>query len=62
MIFLSGMKETVFQYQFLKRKHQRLHIIFHNELGKIKILLHKNMYPKIVVDNQTKSFLEKQFT
>ena len=39
-----------------------LHIIFHNELEKIKVLLHKNMYPKIVVDNQTKSFLEKQFT
>ena len=56
------MKETVFQYQFLKRKHQRLHIIFHNELEKIKVLLHKNMYPNIFVDNQTKNFLEKQFT
>ena len=38
------------------------YIIFHNELEKIKILLQKNMSPKSVIDNQIKTFLEKQFT
>ena len=37
-------------------------MIFHNELEKIKILLQKNMYPKSVIDNQVKTFLDKQFT
>ena len=36
--------------------------MFHNELEKIKILLQKNMYPKSVIDNQIKTFLDKQFT
>ena len=36
-------------------------IIFHNELEKIKILLPKNMYPKSVIDNQIKTFQDKQF-
>ena len=38
------------------------YIIFHNKLEKIKILLQKNMYPKSVIDNQIKTFLDKQFT
>ena len=38
------------------------YIIFHNELEKIKILLQKNMYPKSIIDNQIKTFLDKQFT
>ena len=38
------------------------YIIFHNELEKVKILLQKNMYPKSIIDNQIKSFLDKQFT
>ena len=38
------------------------YIICHNELEKIKILLQKNMYPKSVIDNQIKTFLDKQFT
>ena len=38
------------------------YIIFHNELEKIKILLQKNLYPKSVIDNHTKTFLDKQFT
>ena len=38
------------------------YIIFHNELEKIKILVQKNMYPKSVIDNQIKTFLDKQFT
>ena len=38
------------------------YIISHNELEKIKILLQKNMYPKSVIDNQIKTFLDKQFT
>ena len=38
------------------------YIIFHNELEKVKILLQKNMYPKSVIDNQIKTFLDKQFT
>ena len=37
-------------------------IIFHNELEKIAILLQKNMCPKSVIDNQLKTFLDKQFT
>ena len=37
------------------------YIIFHNELEKVKILLQKNMYPKNVIDNQIKAFLDKQF-
>ena len=37
-------------------------IIFHNKLTKIKILLQKNMYPTSVIDNQIKTFLDKQFT
>ena len=37
-------------------------IIFHNELEKVKILLQKNMYPKSVIDNQIKTFLDKEFT
>ena len=35
------------------------YIIPHNELEKVKILLQKNMYP---IDNQFKTFLDKQFT
>ena len=35
-------------------------IIFHNESEKIKILLQKNMYRKSVIDNQIKTFLDKQ--
>ena len=31
-------------------------------MEKIKILLQKNRYPKSVIDNQIKTFLEKQFT
>ena len=42
-------------------KFSSLYIIFHNELEKIKILLQKNMYPKSVIDNQIKTFLNKQF-
>ena len=42
-------------------KFSSLYIIFHNELEKIKILLQKNMYPKSVIDNQIKTFLDKQF-
>ena len=38
------------------------YIIFHNELEKIKISLQKNMCPKSVIDNQIKTFLDKQFT
>ena len=38
------------------------YIIFHNELKKVKILLQKNMCPKSVIDNQIKTFLDKQFT
>ena len=38
------------------------YIIFHNKFEKIKILLQKNMYPKSVIDNQIKTFLDKQFT
>ena len=38
------------------------YIIFHSELEKIKILLQKNIYPKIVIDNQIKIFLDKIFT
>ena len=38
------------------------YIIFHNELEKIAILLQKNMCPKSVIDNQIKTFLDKQFT
>ena len=37
-------------------------IIFHNKLTKIKILLQKNMYLNSVIDNQIKTFLDKQFT
>ena len=37
------------------------YIIFHNKLENIKILLQKNMYPKSVIDNQIKTFLDKQF-
>ena len=33
-----------------------------NELEKIKILLQKNMYLKSVIDNQIKTFLDRQFT
>ena len=38
------------------------YMIFDIELEKIKILLQKNMYPKSVIDNQIKTFLDKQFT
>ena len=38
------------------------YIIFNNELEKVKILLQKNMYPKSVIDNQIKTFLDKHFT
>ena len=38
------------------------YIIFHNELENIQILLQKNMYSKSVIDNQIKTFLDKQFT
>ena len=38
------------------------YIIFHNELENVKILLQKNMYPKSVIDDQIKTFLDKQFT
>ena len=38
------------------------YIIFDKELEKIKILLQKKMYPKSVIDNQIKTFLDKQFT
>ena len=38
------------------------YIIFHNELKKIKTLLQKNMYPKSIIDNQIKTFLDKEFT
>ena len=38
------------------------YIIFHNELKKIEIWLQKNMYPKSVIDNRIKTFLDKHFT
>ena len=38
------------------------YFIFHDELEKIKILLQENMYPKRVIDNQIKTFFDKQFT
>ena len=38
------------------------YIILHNELEKIKTLLQKNMYPKSIIDNQIKTFLDKEFT
>ena len=38
------------------------YIIFHNEINKIKNILQKNMYPIFVIDNQTKKFLEMQYT
>ena len=38
------------------------YIIFHNELENIKMLLQTNMYPKSVIDNQIKTFLDEQFT
>ena len=38
------------------------YITFHSELEKIKILLQKNIYPKSVIDNQIKIFLDKKFT
>ena len=38
------------------------YIIFYNRLEKVKILLQKNMYPKGVIDNQIKTFPDKQFT
>ena len=38
------------------------YVIIHNKLEKIKILLQKNMYPKSVIYNQIRVFLEKQFT
>ena len=37
------------------------YIIFRNELGKIKTLLQKSMYPRRAIDCQNKTFLEKQF-
>ena len=37
------------------------YIPFHNEVEKVKILLEKNMYPKTVIDNQIKTFLDKQY-
>ena len=43
-------------------KISRSYIIFHSELEKIKILLQENMYPKSVIDNQIKTFPDKQFT
>ena len=36
--------------------------IFDNKLENIKILLQKSMYDKRVIDNQIKTFLDKQFT
>ena len=38
------------------------YIIFHYESEKVEILLQKKMYPKGVIDNQIKTFLDKQFT
>ena len=38
------------------------YVIIHNKLEKIKILLQKNMYPKSLIYNQIRVFLEKQFT
>ena len=38
------------------------YVIIHNKLEKIIILLQKNMYPKSVIYNQIRVFLEKQFT
>ena len=38
------------------------YIVFHNELEKTKILLQKKMYPKSIIDNQIKTFLDKKFT
>ena len=43
-------------------KSSSSYIIFHNELEKVKILLQKNMYPKSVIDNHIKTFLDEQFT
>ena len=37
------------------------YIAFHNELEKVKILLEKSMYSKTVIDNQIKTFLDKQY-
>ena len=37
------------------------YIAFHNELEKVKILLEKSMYPKTVIDNQIKTFLDQQY-
>ena len=33
--------------------------MFRNELEKIRILSQKNMYPKSVIDNEIKTFLDK---
>ena len=38
------------------------YLIFHDEINKIKNVLQKNMYPMLVIDNQIKRFLEKQYT
>ena len=43
-------------------KNSSSYVIIHNKLEKIKILLQKNMYPKSLIYNQIRVFLEKQFT
>ena len=37
------------------------YIRLHNELEQVKILLQKNEYPKRVIDNQIKNFIDKKF-
>ena len=39
-----------------------LYIIFNKELKNIKIMQQKNMYPKNVMDNQTKTYVDKKVT
>ena len=38
------------------------YIIIQSEFDNTKMSLQKNMYPKTVIDNQLKTFLENQFT
>ena len=58
MSYKIGLIRCLIQRAF---KISSSYIIFHNELEKIKILLQKNMYPKSVIVNQVKTFLDKQF-
>ena len=59
MSYKVGLIKSLTQRAF---KVSSSYIIFHNELEKTKILLQKKMYPKSIIDNQIKTFLDKEFT